>query len=727
MAKLSKEEFLKRSSVKVQSPKEESNAAVLNEEPVPVKKEPEKIAIEEKPQEAPKADKKQDFLSRQPKLETETPKTEAPPQQQPQKSFLDELYDFVFSPEPNALEQGLESAFKAAGSGTARGLDFIGNMFQGGSDYMGTGEGPRYISDTGELTRERPPEAISQLYKEQTGYEPQSFPERALERGSEFFVGGFGLPGGQALTSARLAADFGAGLGSEIAKDYGYGQGGQLAGGVAGAFLPTLLSSMLNPRQAAINASMMFKSGKNSPFTQGGEQVLENALKQRVNVPLTGILESTPVKKIESLAMRNKSVGGNWLGQLNKEFSEAFMENVSQDVRQAYQKAIETGADTTNFLNSVYKENTSKFNDLYDTVKESAPDFKTKPQPLANAIDELKANVKPGSTETNEVLSMVKPIEDQLYETTIKSKYEFNPKTMLLEPKQVTERVLKEQTLPDLINLRSAVNQVYRKAKNLEGTRRLKLKLPNAVNDSIEPLQKSHPEVYKELKKIDHEFKHFRENEFGFKVISKIRNSQSGAEVLKFMKTPEDYMRVRNVLDNYPGGKEILKDLNQAKFEELFSKVILDSRKEGFKPEKFLDLLNNPEVATWADMLLTPTQKQSIEQLQSLSKHLVNGGELLKARASIMKEGSSGIKLAKLVGGITAALSGDVSAMLSTGAVFATPALLAKTYTSPKFRQRLIQAAHAAKDRNLSLFERKMRDVIEEIAITSGMPTQEKE
>lgn len=483
---------------------------------------------------------------------------------------------------------------------------------------------------------------------------------------------------------------------------------GDLAGGASSAIGKGAKKLVTDPKKALAEVASKFTSKDKIDLQK---EIIKDFRESGIQADLGTITDSNLIKMTQSRLAQS--------GLTGKELSK-FKDTLTGQIKEEYKtlanslgeakiaSAHEGGQIAKDMMKSIRDKDLSTTRSLYESaltsLKENAVVDSRK---VANAIDELEKNLKPGSIKSAEQQSVLNSLE--------KIKKDLYAENGNLKMAKVKELINDKIALNDIINY-----EVQGGAKQL--LKGVVAELDRAI---ISHGKENVPFVRSYIsanKKFSNHAKTFRT-----KSAKNMMNAEDPAKILNKMNNVQGIKELEKILSKEPAGKEIFNNLKRYKMDKMVGDDLVDSTTQQVKLGTFSKALEKGQNKALAKEILGPKNFKRLEMLQK------NSGKLADAANKFYNASQSGVAIADaatLLTGLKSIgwlMAGNYWPFMTTAGGIISANKLSKLLADPTFLQLVEEVILASEKSNTGLLVKSVESLRPYIlqAMKHGVRTKE--
>ncbi len=500
------------------------------------------------------------------------------------------------------------------------------------------------------------PKKIASLFK--SGTTLKDISKAIAPNGTEVLRG---LGAGTALQAAENN-DFGP-IGTMAAMVLGDLSGAGIAKTGKGAF-----KLITEPKKTLAEVASKFTSKDKIELQK---DIIKDFRDSGIQADLGSITDSNLIKWTQSRLAQS--------GLAGKELSQ-FKDKITGQIKEEYKalanslgeakivSAHEGGEIAKDMMKSIRDKDLSATSTLYKNaeaaLKENAVVDSRK---VANAIEELEKNLKPGSiksTEQQAVLNALEKVKKDLY---------------------AENGNLKMAKVKALMNDKIALNDII----NYEvqgGSKKLLKNIVGELDRAIISHGKENVPFVRNYISANKKFsKHAKT--FRTKSVNSMLNAEDPSKIINKMNTVQGIKEIENVLSKDPRGQEIFNNLKRFKLDKMVGDNLVDSTTQQVKLGTFSKLLEKGKNKELAKEILGPRNFKRLEMLQRNSGRLADAAQKFYNASQSAVVAADAAVLTKGLMDISHLLSGNPWPLMKTAGGILSARKLSKLLSDPSFLQ----------------------------------------
>jgi hypothetical protein len=503
-----------------------------------------------------------------------------------------------------------------------------------------------------------------------------------------------------APTGTEVLRGLGAGTALQAAENNEFGPIGTMAamvlGDLSGAGIAKTgkgaFKLITEPKKTLAEVASKFTSKDKIDLQK---DIIKDFRESGIQADLGTITDSNLIKMTQSRLAQSGLTGkelskfkDKLTGQIKEEYST--LANSLGEAKIA--SAHEGGQIAKDMMKSIRDKDLSSTRSLYESaltsLKENAVVDSRK---VANAIEELEKNLKPGSIKSAEQQSVLNSLE--------KIKKDLYAENGNLKMAKVKELINDKIALNDIINY-----EVQGGAKQL-----LKGVVGELDRAIISHGKENVPFVRNYIsanKKFSNHAKTFRT-----KSAKNMMNAEDPSKIINKMNTVQGVKELEKILSKDPNGKEIFNNLKRYKMDKMIGDNLVDSTTQQVKLGTFSKLLQKGQNKELAKEILGPKNFKRLEMLQKNSGKLADAAEQFYNASKSASTAADIVVMSKGLTDLAHLLSGNPWPLMKTSAMVGTTRRLSKLIADPTFLQLVEEVILASEKSNPELLVKSVENL----------------
>lgn len=513
------------------------------------------------------------------------------------------------------------------------------------------------------------PPNVKELAK--LGINPKEIIKNVLPTGSEMFRG------------------LGAGIGLEMAEQGEFGPLATLVAGVVGDLMGGGIAGIAKKGIEIAKAPKQFlakavaTAAKDSKL-ELQKQIIQDFRNAGIQADIGTITGNNIIKSVQARLSASGLTGEpleNFRKQITKQFSDQYKNVADQLGELKFNTAFEAGEKVKEVGRTIRDTEKAQIAKIYEPSRKGLTDVDVvNPTPLANAIQKLEIQTKPGtlkSPEQKTILDVLEKIKSDIYDAGGN---------------------LKPMKMKDLLNTKTALHDIIDFEMQGGAKQSLKTVLQD-IDKMIQSFGSTHPQFGKSLNEGNKRFiahvKKFREGTMK----NFLKESADPAQIMNKMGTVKGIKEIKRALSTTPEGEKLFNELKRMKLEEVVGDRMIDSTTHQLKYGTFAKILEDPKKASVVKELLTKEQYQLINRLQKASGRLQESAQKF---LNTSQSATSAVDIGFYVKGLadlTSAFTGNFFPLIKTLGAYSAARLTSKLMSDTQFL-RMVEDAVLSRESN---------------------------